>query len=500
MAWSIEIDGVAISSCINFPSIKLTEGIAARGDKLQFKAKINYSDLAAGNISKPRSGNIVVLTINGTKMFEGTVVRTSDNIINPDVMVVSVDCGDYTFFLDRRLVAKQSYSEGIAGTRIKSILQEFAIEFSDYTGWDTNIADGLILPEEGYDYEPVSAILDRICSSTDYNWYVGFDASSVGRPNLHFFARETDASPLSGPYSNALDLDTNLEIGGVPITEDISELHNVVIIKDFTQKADYPYVDTQTADGEQTFFHLPLEPWDFGTEDMTVEVWHTDEGEAASWIERTTALDPLDGSSETIDGVTHYAYACILNWGIRFPMVDLGEAGDWGLRDGDLIKTTFDYVVPDRIAVFMDIDSVNEMSRRESITGEYVDGEHQVMISLPDYRIDSPSDSGFDPVEFYGRMILEEQAWPIVSGSFTLKEPSRINSMDGWHSGQYFTIRSEVRDIYDIREWVKRGRDDADKIPMTVWITSIERRIVSVIAGGVSLMETTVNFSNKIRR
>jgi len=436
------------------PSIQIQESAPARGDNLSAKMFIPYSDLAAGAIAKPRPGNIVCLKVDGTKEFEGLVISVSDRFKNPQIMEVDIDCSDYTFLLDRVLVVKKEYPEQLAGDRIKAILQEFAPDF--YSAGLGEISDGSYVPAEGYDYEAISSILDRLCEATGYSWYVDFDMK------VNFFAEQDLISPLDG---NLLDLDTEEKIGGVEVIEDVSNLHNVVIIKDYKQKSSVKYEDTQVADGEKSFFKLPMPPWSWEAADFDVRV---------DGVPKTVAEDPLDGSSESMEGESGYAYVCVFNWGVRFPTGEIPPADA-------VVEFDFYYERPDQIQIFFDHDSIREMSRRE---GDKSNGEHHVMVSLPDYRV-----STADTLEFYGMMVLREQAWPELRGSFTTVQ------VKGWRSNQHFEITSDVRDIYDIPTWVKSGWADEGKKPAEVHVLSVKKRIVQT-KGGTKL-ETTVEFSNK---
>ena len=478
MSTEIYIAEEDVSSYIDFRSITITDGAQSRGDTLAFEMKIPYDELGV-YVEKPRPGNVVVVVVDTVKFFEGPVISCDDTFLNSRTMLVGVECSDYTFFLDRKYIAKVELPITSSGERIKTLLGEFASEFCWGEGWDSHIANGLPLPKEGYDYEQFSSVIDRICEATGYGWHVGFDPTTDGRPTVYFYSAIDDVSPLNDDYSNILNIDTNIDIGGVQVREDISNLHNVVIVKDFSEKKDTPYSEKYVADGSQTFFKLPMEP--FSVEDTSISVQPGGEGE---FIERTVALDPLTGEDDEIIGVPGYAYLCILNWGIRFPTSDYPA-------DGDIIKIDYNYVIPDRIIPLYDMDSINEMARREGN-----DGEHQVVISLPDYRVDGSG--GYNAAEFYGNMILNKHAWPEISGSFEVYEPSSFSGMEGWKAGQNFSLYSEIRDIYDIRHWVRTGR--GEKIPVTVWVTSISRTIVQPSSPGNTRFRTKINFSTNLGR
>jgi len=825
------------------PSLEITEGFAARGDTLSCDITIPWSDLNAGTISKPRPGQVVKLYVDDELFFAGLISNTTDSFVNPDVMRVRIECFDWTFRLDAHLVVKVKYPEQAAGERIKEILREFADEFTADLSY---IETGLTVPEKGYDYVLVSSVFDELAEQTGYSWYVDFEK------RIHFFAEEEAVSPLSTDYDNILNIDTNPECGNVEIQVDISNLHNVVIIKDFKQKSDLTYKHRFTADGEQSFFALPMEPWSELAEDMTVRV-STDGG--ATWTERILEIDPLDGRPETIEGIAGRAYVClpgdvsvltdegfrpirdievgqkvlshrgrwnlvtgkskrhyqgalielgvhghfetlkltpehrvfcvrrercnsldprrrekrdrlfpkptfelieevpaeeieigdylflpaipreeaaqhrenaerselgrligyflaegfllkkngkiegvrwafhneeksyindlcailqrnfsqlsthiydcsrsnavmidcrdkalvafllpfgdtaaekrlppeilsypdkflieifrayyrgdglksfgggrredlefsgkkfifatvspslaegmrlllnqlgcavrlykerrtvifpyrtyrdhelilghvtgqhakqlfallgglktnrawrlkrlqttragtfaavtkkertdkvlldvynletkpdhsfvtflgavkncVFNWGVRFPTVDLPAAGD-------LVEVDYRYVIPERVFVYFDPDSIDEMARREGS-----DGHHEIMISLPDYRV-----STIDPIKFYAEMVLMRNAWPILTGSFE-------TFLRGWRSGQFFYLKSNVRDIYDVAHWVKTGR--GEKVPVRVWVEQVRKKIVN-LDEPEAIVRTSVDFSSR---
>jgi len=455
MALTFTIGGQDVLGWVDVPSVTITDGLSAKQDSMRFDMVIPFSDLDAGNVEKPRPGNVVSVAIDGTKEFEGIITTVSDFFLNPEVMRCEVECSDYVVFLDRKLVTKQEYPEQSAGARIKAILEEFCPDFYTDTSY---IEDGLTLPPEGYDYEVPSSIFDRISDSTGYTWYVDYDMK------VHFFAEENYNSPLD---DNLLDLDSTELIGGVEVVEDIANLYNVVIVKDFRRKSDNRYVHDFQADGVESFFKQPFEPWSASSDDVSVSVKPAG---GTAFIPRLIAKDPLDGSTETLEGQEGYAYVCVVNEGIRFPTCDLpGE--------GDIVRFEYNYALPEEVHIAHDLDSIRFMSERE---GENSDGEHHVLLSLPDFRV---SDIG--TLEYAAQLVLANHAWPEIRGSFSTIRVS------GWSPGQYMYVTSNVRDIYDVETYAKTG----EKIAARVWVTQVTKRIV--VADGETRMEYSVSFSNK---
>lgn len=487
MGFAISIDGINVTQYVNWPEVSVTDGADARGDTLEFPMMLIKSAIDGG-LESPKCGMIVRLVIDGTALFEGAITSVTRTPFSSNITKLTISCDDYTFMLDKILVAIQERPEELAGTRIKYLLETYCSNFADYSGWSSKISNGLTIPAEGYDYDSLSSIFDRICEATGYVWYVEFNETISGRPKLVFDSGDADGnkSPLNASYSNTLNIDTNLEIGGVVVTESISDIANVVIVKDYSQKSDNQLEWQSVADGTQNFFSLPMEPFSVDDEDVTVKI-SSDGG--STWTERSVALDPLDGSEESLAGEEGKAYLCVLNWGVRIPEVD-------PIPEGSIISVEYNYNIPDRVGVFIDIDSINEMARRDGTNGEY-----HLMMSLSEFRIDSPSDNGFDPIEFYAQMVLDERAWPEISGDFTVLEPSPITGMSGWRSGQMFKIWSEDRDIFDIKKWVKGGWDDNDKVAAKVYVTGVTRSFVSIDESTTDILsQTKISFSTRLRR
>lgn len=455
---------------IELRSLSIQERAAGQGSALTCTAYIPASALG-GAFFKPKPGQVIEVEVNDTRVFKGPILTTTDSWVNPEVMRVDIDAQDWTFFLNRRLVVKQEYPAQKAGERIRSILDEF-LSGEGFFISDDDVEASLEVPAQGYDYVEVTSAFDELAEATGFHWYADFDKQ------IHLIAETDDVSPLDADYNNILDLDTNLEVGDVVVTEDVSGLHNTIVVKDFQERSSYAREDTFVADGEQTFFPLYMEPFSLDDIRVWVKKYGTDE-----WVEREVELDPLDGSPDSITGVPGRAYVCLFNVGLRFPTSDLPGKGD-------TIKAEYKYVLEPRIFVVEDEDSQTEMARREKhLEGgveQSTSGVHEAVISLPDFRV-----SSLDPVEFFGELTLDREAWPLVTGSFT-------TFLDGWRAGQYFKITSSNRDIFDIPTWVKSSGypDDGTKDPLPVWVTGVTKAIVAQETGGYRI-RSEVEFSSQ---
>jgi hypothetical protein len=436
---------------IDLMTLKVTDGLGADVDSLSTDF-LTTTDFIIGGEMLPLSGQICRLVIN-LKLFEGVIGAVQNVWSGGRLIHAGIGASSYIALLNPRLVVKQKMPATKAGLRLKEVLEEFGDTFKDDLSY---IENGPDVMEQTYDYQSLASVIAGIASQTGYLWDVDYDRA------VHFFVNLKNPAPIS-----AIDVDTDLIIGDFTSSEDATAIANVIILKDFSSKSTNETESKFTADGQSSFFSLPMPPFDL----ESTHVYVKPEGEE-EWVERDLLPDPLDGSDTSIQGSPGTAYLCVFNWGIRFPLSDLPGAGDQ-------IKGNYHAEIPDRVAVVIDADSIAEFARREGS-----DGRHELVVSASDFRVTDDS-----PIEELGELILKRRAWPIQSGTFIL----RTINIGEWQPGQTFTIISAKRGIFDLKAWVVSGY--STKSPLRVWVTQIERSF-EVHPDGVYEFDV-VTFSNQ---
>lgn len=419
--------------------LTVNDGLGATSDSAAWIMRFPIKYVNDGN-ELPLGGQVFRIEVGGTKVFEGVIEAPANRWLhNGATIEVDYTGASYVRLLDRHLVVESGRDEERAGSRIKWILKNFADGFDTDT---SHIKNGPFVPDSNYDYEKVSSAISSVASMTNYMWYVDYDKA------IHFFADLDHDAPIT-----AIDLDTDTTIGDCEVIQDASGIANVIILKDFSSKGKDKYSDEQTADGNSSFFKLPLPP--FSVEDTDVYV--KPEGGTA-WTQKTAIADPLGTASDAaVSGPSGLAYVCVMNWGVRLPT---NQDGTPSLGAGDTVKTEYNPEVPDRIVVVFDEDSITEMARREG-----GDGQHEMTVSVSDFRVESDK-----PVLSLGHLMLSRKAWPITYGSFIV----RTQTVCDWMPGDTFTIISTKRDIFDVKQWVSSGY--SNKNPVRVWVTNVERQ------------------------
>jgi hypothetical protein len=231
---------------------------------------------------------------------------------------------------------------------------------------------------------------------------------------------------------------------------------NRLFIKDFTSKEGGTRTDSFIADANQSFFGVFQEMWSADSVNVTVTPPN------GSPREMDVQLDPLTTREGDLNGSDGECFVCILNSGIRFPDNHLPEPGS-------NVDVTYEPVAGDKVITLEEPDSIRMMRSRESGgTGGPVDGVYERVLSMPDFRVES-----LDVISAFGMLMLDRLAWPVISGQFETID------VEGWKPGQTIVLKSEKRDLYDIKAYWKTGR----KQDLRVYIQSVSRQYINTNLG-----------------
>ena len=445
----ILVAGQDIADKVDWPSLVIRDSGRPMSDNVQFDLLVSQRRL-----DHVAPGNPLEIRNQGETLFGGVITGVQVRRVSTSKargrIKVSVRANDYSFYLNRRLVAKDEYPEQDASDRVKAILYEFAPEFSDPLFiWSPS---GTTLDRETIKYETISTVLSRIARAADFVWFI--DALKY----VHFVPEGQVVAPI--PY---IDFD-DPAVSDPQVEWSVDDLANRIIATDWQKKADHKYRTQYQFDGNTLFYALPMEPFDLEEFEAS---YSTDGGQ--TWIPLIVEGDPVGGRAVNFEGRPNRCYVCIFNWGIRLPEVT-------EVPPGSIIRIEYGYVEPDQAAIFEDPYSIAEFARREGSGGF-----HEALMALPDVR--APS---YDMVRKYAEGILRDRAWPEIRGSFKTDVP-------GFRPFQRFKVYSREFDLYSMRKKLSSGI----KEPVTVWVTDVRGRIAGFYDDDTPRFEWTVSFSNR---
>lgn len=206
---SLEINGVDKSSNIKFGSIRKDDNLNDRKDVLKFVIR-SYE----GNSYAPELGQEVELFNDSDLIFGGVIIKISEDMEGDKIINYSVECSDYSFYLDRLLVVER-YEDMTVNDIIADLITDYA---PDFTGVNVNCP--INITTVTFDRITVSEALSKLSKLTNYSWYVDYDM------DIHFFEKSGEFSPF-----DLTDTSGNFIFQSLSIDRDISQLRNRVYVR-----------------------------------------------------------------------------------------------------------------------------------------------------------------------------------------------------------------------------------------------------------------------------
>lgn len=230
----IKINTVDKSSLVDWSSVRKTEILTNQPDMLEFMIKNVPS-----KTYRPALGDAVQMVKDGTVIFGGVVIETSEKIEGL-VKFFSVICKDYTETLDGTFVAK-TYSNMTAAAIISDIITNFAP--AGFT--ITHVVAPYVVDSISFNYLAISQCLQKLAEAIPgYDWYIDY------AKDIHFFLTTSNSAPFGLD-----DTSGNFNYQSLIFDTKLSQLRNQIVVRggDTLGTA----VDNQqVADGKQRIFFV----------------------------------------------------------------------------------------------------------------------------------------------------------------------------------------------------------------------------------------------------
>lgn len=391
MSIQVLIGGQDYTQYVDLPSLKISSNIAVNSDTAEFSLLIPRQV-----IPRPKGGQEVKI-LNGSALeFAGVVLMPKETALATDQMLYDVQCRDYVFWLDKRVVVN-TYTNYTAGNIVKDIIANFTSGFTsaNVQGTDTSF----LIPEIKFDHVPPSKAIKKLADDVGFQWWVDYSK------DIHFGAVALIPSPLPG---NLLLPDTDTaNYSDMEFDEDVSQVRNQIYLLGYKVPADYTITQDFQADGQNNTFYTTYEP-KHRLSTITVKVGGVTQG---------NALDLVGGlpNSQMADGKAYINYQ---NQSIRFNIAP---------ASGQTVSITY-YPMFELISMYNDPQAMAEMKTRDLQDGVY---EH----AIRDRQLTS-IDTSLATVR--GQLELYKYAYPHYTGQFN-------SFLQGWQPGQYFYLTSNAR-------------------------------------------------------
>lgn len=208
------------SGVVKFGSLTITDKINQAADVCSFTI-----DQFGSQTFRPHVNDEVIVNIDGVRSYGGVIVSVDQSMDSDKVISYSVQCKDYTQYLDRKLV-----TERYEDTNVRAIILDLIDRYADDYGFT---ADANVYGEEfevtsvAFNELPLTACFNKLAKLTNYSWYVD------SFQDIHFFKKNDEDAPF-----NLTDTSNNFIFESLVITDDLSQIRNKVKIRGGEARAD----------------------------------------------------------------------------------------------------------------------------------------------------------------------------------------------------------------------------------------------------------------------
>lgn len=211
MAITVFIDGVEKTSLVRFPSISITQELHTRSlASLQL-----VSESPAESFYRPNIGEPILIKVDGTTIFAGTIDRLKEfrEKALSKVLYIDIECVSWEQILDRHLIADAYENQTLA-----DIVND--IRTTDLAGeglTDADIQTGPTIEKAVFNYQSATEVFNELAQLTGYEWWIDVDKG------IHFVQNGTSMAPVS--------LDSTARFETLTISQDRGDYRNVQYIK-----------------------------------------------------------------------------------------------------------------------------------------------------------------------------------------------------------------------------------------------------------------------------
>lgn len=216
---------------IEYTSLRVGRALTSQVDSCSFNIIVK-----ATTDWRPTNLDDIKVFEDGTAIFAGTLIEMSEAMQGGDVQLISCTAKDYSFDLDRQLVANVYES-----TTVQAVIEDIIDTYTTGFTYNNVVAAGAI-DYLAFKYEQPSKCLQQLAELIGYDWYVDENK------DIHFFAKEAIPSPF-----NLTDDGGKYYFDTLKVKSDVKNLRNTIIVRGGTYLGT-TLTEVQEADGEKTTF------------------------------------------------------------------------------------------------------------------------------------------------------------------------------------------------------------------------------------------------------
>jgi len=231
---NINVNSIDRTDKVLFPTLSITDTINHNKDTATFSVRSNGWT--------PEVDDEIIITDNGTRMFAGAITAVSKQTDVIDSVIFDVECTDYSFYLDRKLVLDRFRNQTV------NFIVDFLLDKYDDEGFTMNNVQGeQRIGSITFNRITLSECLQKLADVTGFSWYVDY------HKDIHFFPRNAEPAPFELTDAGGTYVWNSLQV-----TNNINQIRNIVIVEGGEERGN-ERTEEFTASGdeeERTFYRL----------------------------------------------------------------------------------------------------------------------------------------------------------------------------------------------------------------------------------------------------
>lgn len=231
MSVQIDIASVDKTTNVEYDSVLVSRKLTSQVDIFRFSVIIdNIADY------KPALLDDVKVSEGSTVIFAGTLIEAKEKMRGGNVQVIECLAKDYSYDLDRELVANV-----YENTTVQATIEDIITNHTSGFTFNNVLAIGKV-DYVAFRYEYPSKCLQQLAELSGCDWYVDEDK------DIHFFQKSSIPAPF-----NLTDTSGNYYFDTLQVRSDVKNLRNTIIVRGGTYLGN-SITEEIVADGDQITF------------------------------------------------------------------------------------------------------------------------------------------------------------------------------------------------------------------------------------------------------
>lgn len=216
--------------------LNISQNVTSRIDTCSFSYLKN-----SNKTYRPKTYDEVEIFDDDEKIFAGSITEFSDEYFGADLVKYQIQCSDYTFLFDRKLVA-ETYEKKTVTEIVKDIVENFSDGFTSVNVEETDEEIKFIQ----FDYVRPTDALQDLADLIMWDWYVDYNK------DIHFFSKGSRTAPFS-----LTDTSTNYNTKSLKLKKSSKQIRNVVFVVGSNYVGEEVSDKVGQGDGVQKRWNLP---------------------------------------------------------------------------------------------------------------------------------------------------------------------------------------------------------------------------------------------------